>query len=249
MKAKKGLGQHFLNSASALSAILEAADIQADDVILEIGPGRGALTDKLLGLAGKVVAVEKDKELVEYLRSRFAAELTEKKLILIEKDILKLNIKDKKYKIVANIPYYITGAVLKKFLSAKRQPESMVLLLQKEVAERIASKNGKESILSISIKAFGRPKYVKKVPAGAFNPPPEVDSAILAVYDISRKNFNGIDEKKFFSTVKRGFAHKRKILRGNLGASSEIMASCRIDLKARAEDLTLAHWLCLAKNY
>ena len=249
MKARKKWGQYFLNSASALSAILETAGIQTDDIILEIGPGKGALTEKLLGLAGKVIAVEKDKGLVRYLKSRFAAELTKKRLILVEKDILELNINQPKYKIVANIPYYITGAILRHFLTAEHQPEQMVLLLQKEVAERIVARDGKESILSISVKAFGKPKYIKKVPAGAFNPSPRVDSAILAVHDISRKNFKGADEKKFFSIVKKGFAHKRKILKSNLGAENKIMTSCNIDLKARAEDLTLVHWLCLAKNY
>src|SRR3990167_481712 len=158
MKAKKSLGQHFLRSEKALSRIIDESDPAGDDLILEIGPGEGVLTDRLLKFAGKVIAVEKDDKLYEKLKNKYQKEIEGGRLDLIHGDILDFDpnllkfYSDLSYKIVANIPYNITGAILKKFLSAKYQPETMVLLLQREVAKRIVASNGKESILSISIK-------------------------------------------------------------------------------------------------
>ena len=154
MRAKKSLAQHFLHSPSALLAIRDASDVHPGDVALEIGPGRGALTEVLLNFTSKVIAVEKDRELVMYLRKRFSKAISAGYLDLVEQDILDfdpeiLTSYKIPYKVVANIPYYITGAIIKKFLSAKCQPELMVLLVQKEVAERIVAQDGKESILSL----------------------------------------------------------------------------------------------------
>lgn len=253
MHAKKSLGQHFLTSASALGSIIEAGNIEDSDTILEIGPGKGILTRELLTCAGKVVAVEKDRELIALLKEKFAVPIADRRLTLISSDILKWNITSAiptqtPYKVIANIPYYITGAILEKFLTLDSQPERMVLLVQKEVAERIVARDGKESILSLSVKAYGTPRIVRNVPRGSFTPAPTVDSAILVIENISRKNFETVDEHTFFSLVKKGFGSKRKFLRRNVGASEEEFNRCSIALQARAEDVTLEKWLCLARQ-
>ena len=253
MRAKKSLAQHFLHSPSALSAIRDASDVHPGDVALEIGPGRGALTEVLLDFTSKVIAVEKDRELVLYLRERFSEAIIAGALDVEEKDILdfdteSLSLSNIPYKVIANIPYYITGAIIKKFLSARYQPERMVFLLQKEVAERIVARDGKESILSLSVKAYGEPRYVATVPRGAFAPPPHVDSAIISINNISRERFATISEEKFFSLVKKGFSSKRKMLKNNIGADSTFLAACGISEKARAEDVTLEKWFCLASH-
>lgn len=253
MFAKKSLGQNWLKSPAALGAIVAAGNIQANDIILEIGPGQGALTTDLLKKAGKVVAIEKDRRLIEFLKEKFATEIKEGKFDLIEADILDfnlapLNFYDVSYKLIANIPYYITGQIIRKFLEAENQPKLMVLMLQKEVAKRIVAKDGKESILSISVKAYGEPKYIKTVPRGAFAPAPNVDSAILLIDNISKKNFINIDENKFFAILKAGFGQKRKKLLSNLKISKEDAERWEIGENTRAENLTLDQWLKLARN-
>lgn len=227
MRAKKSLGQNFLTSQSAVSKIVDMADPSGNDIILEIGPGKGILTEKLLALAGKVVAVEKDDNLFEFLKEKFKKEIETNKLDLIRGDILEFEskkLKAKSYKLVANIPYNITGAILKKFLSSETQPEKMVLMLQKEVAKRIVAKDKKESILSISVKIYGEPKYIQTVKAGSFSPAPKVDSAILLIKNTSKNFFvNGRhsvstikEEGKFFEILRAGFKSKRKKLISNL---------------------------------
>lgn len=259
MKKKKSLGQHFLHSASYVRAVADAANLQKGDTVLEIGPGDGALTKELLASGCKVLAIEKDHRLIPLLQEKFAQEIKKGQLTLIEGDALEFEPSDytleaRGYKLVGNIPYYITGALLKKFLSADNQPESLVFLIQKEVAERIthrgpSHKKVKESILSLSVKAYGDPVYIKTVPAGAFSPPPKVDSAILAVRNVSRTNFKSTaHEKKFFELIKKGFSQKRKLLVNNLGTEhSHILENLRIDSKARAEDVPLSTWLALSR--
>jgi 16S rRNA (adenine1518-N6/adenine1519-N6)-dimethyltransferase len=249
MHKKKSLGQHFLHNRHYLSMVADAASIRKGETVLEIGPGEGALTEALLERGAKVVALEKDTRLIEVLREKFAGE----KFEVIEGDALEYEPSFKKYKVVGNIPYYITGGLFKKFLSGPVQPQTLVFLVQKEVAERIA-RSRKESILSLSIKAYGVPKYIKSVPAGAFVPPPKVDSAILLVSDISRNNFKSKKhEEKFFELLKAGFSQKRKLLASNiknlLGENySVILQNTGIDPKARAEDVPLEAWLRLAQN-
>ena len=271
-KPKKSLGQNFLKSGIALRQITEAGEIKKDDVILEIGPGRGALTEKLLAFSSQVIAVEKDRELFEFLKEKFKKEIAEKKLNLINGDILKFDINCVRqdltqYKIIANIPYNITGAILKKFLTERHQPEMMVLMVQHEVAQRILARDGKESILSISVKAYGEPKMTAKVDKRYFSPAPKVNSAIIKISNISRKIFtspqpspnigeggNGTVqsktlnsqafEEKFWEIVKAGFAHKRKKLSGNL---KDVYQKDALGLLAdqRAENLSLADWMTL----
>lgn len=253
MKAKKSLGQNFLKSNLALKKIVEAGEIKKDDAILEIGPGKGALTEQLLASGAKVIAIEKDNELFEFLKTKFAGEITLDSLVLVHGDILEFEILrfiSGSYKIIANIPYNITGAILKKFLTAEYQPTSMVLMVQHEVAKRIIARDprrggasNKESILSISVKAYGEPKMVMKVPARYFSPAPKVDSAVIAIKNISRKNFkNKESEEKFWEIVKKGFAHKRKKLSGNLRGvvKNEILNTFG---QKRAEDLSLVDWI------
>jgi 16S rRNA (adenine1518-N6/adenine1519-N6)-dimethyltransferase len=258
IKAKKSLGQNFLKSKNALSAMIKAGEVGENDIILEAGPGKGVLTEELLKKAGKVIAVEKDDALVEFLRDKFSADISSGKLELIHGDILDFNPSSYKlqattYKLLANIPYYITGQFLRKFLSKDTQPSKMVILLQKEVVKRITANDGKESILSISVKAYGRPKNIGKVSKENFSPKPKVDSAILLIDNISRDFFSGIDEKRFFEIVKAGFAHKRKILARNIEHLAknkeqieEIFKNCGIPPKARAEDLKIEQWKCLS---
>lgn len=278
-RAKKNLGQNFLKSQLALNKMCEAGEVSEEDIVLEIGPGKGALTAKLLEKAKVVMAVEKDQTLVKFLQEKFRAEIKGNsnlqdtnergKLILIEGDILDFNINDhlektEKYKIIANIPYNITGAIFKKFLSSDFQPEKMVLLIQKEVAERIIARDKKESVLSLSVKSYGDPKYIMKVNKKYFTPSPKVDSAIISINQISRKNFKNIlEEDNFFRIIRGGFAHKRKVLRKNLenlstpttstlgaevvggGKIDKVFKKLQIDPKARAEDLSLEKWLAI----
>ncbi|MEN9582141.1 MAG: dimethyladenosine transferase, rRNA (adenine1518-N6/adenine1519-N6)-dimethyltransferase [Candidatus Parcubacteria bacterium] len=268
-KAKKSLGQHFLTSTSALDKIIDAGDIKADDIIVEVGPGRGILTEQLLAFAGKVMAIEKDRELMPELEEKFSEEIEGGRLTLIEGDILNIGSeifgmereksargqsKPHSYKVIANIPYYITNAIIRLFLENTSQPEKMVILIQKEVAERIVAKDGKESLLSVAVKIYGTPKIVAKVPAGAFNPPPKVDSAILSIDNISKQDFANIDESAFFTIVRTGFAHKRKKLAGNLAdlyGKEKILsafATIGMPIDTRAEDISIDQWKKLVQE-
>ncbi|MEI7765416.1 MAG: rRNA adenine dimethyltransferase family protein [bacterium] len=286
-RAKKSLGQNFLKSEPALRKIVEAGEIIPSDIILEIGPGKGALTEKLLDCASTVIAVEKDRELFNLLQEKFSKEISDKKLILLNEDILEFDVKkimqvvvlrtlgrsvddeqrkfsaenfcgeqnnnlhnfSTNYKIIANIPYNITGAILKKFLSEKNQPSMMVLMVQNEVAKRIVARDNKESILSISVKAYGIPKIEMKVPARYFSPAPKVDSAIISIKNISRSFFieNKISEERFWILIHAGFAHKRKKLSSNLKNYIGLAYAMELENK-RAEDLTLSDWLLLIKK-
>ena len=255
MKAKKSLGQHFLKSEKALSSIVDAGDINTNDIILEIGPGQGVLTEKLLVNSLQVIAVEKDDELFEFLKNKFAKEIFSGKLNLIHKDILDFDLSKlptPNYKLVANIPYNITGAIFRKFLSASYQPELMVLLVQREVAKRIVANDKKESILSISVKVYGQPRYVEMVKAGSFVPRPKVDSAIIAIENISKTFFENFSEEKFFALLHAGFGSKRKKLSSNLATILpkervlETFKNLEIDENTRAEDVGIETWKELA---
>ncbi len=256
MRAKKSLGQHFLRSDKALNTIIQTGEINIGETVLEIGPGEGALTEKLIASGAEVIAVEKDDELFEFLKAKFKNEIEGGQLELIHDDILKFNENSKleieNYKLIANIPYNITGAIFKKFLSSNNQPSRMVLLVQKEVAQRIVARDGKESILSISVKAYGEPRYIEKVPAGAFAPAPKVDSAIIEIAHISKIFFKNIGEEAFFRMVRAGFQSKRKKLASNLASiySKESVLGAfmktGLDENSRAEDISVENWQKLA---
>lgn len=258
MYAKKSLGQNFLTSIPARIAIIEAGDCSASDTVLEIGPGRGFLTKALVDTGAQVVGLEKDQDLIPVLEEQFSEQVKSGQLKLIEGDALTFEPEEAglingSWKLIANIPYYITGAILSRYLSHMNQPKTMVVLVQKEVAERICARDEKESILSLAVKAYGTPKLVYKVNRGSFNPIPNVDSAVLQITDISRKHFeNQYHEALFFKTVKAGFAHKRKLLSSNLKEvfkNTDIVSLFKaqgIPEKARSEDLSLPVWLSLS---
>ncbi len=261
VRAKKSLGQNFLTSTKAVADIVQAARISHGDTVLEIGPGKGVLTRALLsavGEAGRVVAVEKDDRLVPYLQELFAQEVAAGRLILIHGDILEHPLNTlplpSSYILVANIPYYITGALLRRALSETHQPTRAVLMLQKEVARRIVARDGKESLLSLSVKVYGAPVYVRTVDAILFSPAPKVDSAILLIDNISKNFFSDCSEDTFFSALKAGFAHKRKLLARNLESSFEptaiarALSVCDLPRTARAEDIPLATWKRLVQE-
>lgn len=257
-KAKKSLGQNFLKSEKILSQIVTAGEIEKEETVLEIGPGKGALTAKLLESGARVIAVETDYELYEFLKNKFAKEIDSGKLDLISGDILEFNpsnygLDPGSYKIIANIPYNITGAILKKFLTDSNQPQMMVLLVQHEVAKRImGEKSGeKESLLSVSVKIYGEPKIITKVPAMFFSPKPKVDSAVIKINEISREKLPKMPnfEENFWKIARAGFAHKRKKLEKNLKniISTEILSELGF-LGKRAEDLSPKDWLSLAQK-
>jgi 16S rRNA (adenine1518-N6/adenine1519-N6)-dimethyltransferase len=253
------LGQHFLTGQWAARALAQAAHIKKGETVLEIGPGKGALTKELLATGGHVLAVEKDGVLVKQLGRTFAAEIASGALKIVPADIRDFSPEEHGlvrggYALAANIPYYITGEIIRKFLETGATPRALALLVQKEVAERIIARDKKESILSISAKAYGKPRIVAKVSRGNFSPPPSVDSAILLIDNVSKDFFSGITEKEFFSVVRAGFSSKRKFLANNLGVkfgkarALEAIQSCGLNEKVRAEDAALDQWKSLANK-
>lgn len=242
--AKKSLGQNFLKSEKALSDIVQAGDIQPNDTIIEIGPGEGALTKRILDMKPKkLIIVEKDDRLIPILEEKFRESIDSGVLNIIHGDIIELlegefgdNVDNKgiklssPYKVIANIPYYITGLIIRRIFEQKVLPSKIVLLVQKEVADRIVARgeNGKmaegdtqngakESLLSLSVKIYGTPKRVSVVPKGAFVPAPTVDSAVILINDIARK-IPQDKETAFFELLHAAFSHKRKRLAKNLSS-------------------------------
>lgn len=256
---KKSLGQNFLTSDVVPRWLTAAGAVTEFDTILEIGPGTGALTKSLLATGATVVAIEADERAVTILTTTFPAEIAAKKLQLHHLDARTLDpeslgLTHGSFKVVANIPYYLSGFLLRTLLEGKAQPNTLVFLMQKEVVNRIA-RDSKESILSLSVKAFGEPKYIKTVTRGHFNPPPKVDSAILQITSISRNNFTDVSEPAiFFNLLHLGFGQKRKQLLSNFAQIyaremlTELFTTLTIPLDARAETIPLATWLDLTHH-
>ena len=247
---KKSLGQNFLTSTDIVKQMIEIGRVEKDEYVVEIGPGKGALTQYLLERGAKVIAIEKDDDLSIYLQSKFKDEIESSYLKLINNDVLKEMHEisfPEKYKLIANIPYNITGKIISEFLSLSNKPELILIMIQKEVAERIARNSEKESILSLAVKAYGEPKFAKKVSRGLFFPDPKVDSALLLIDNISDKFFkeHKIDEKDFFDLLHASFAHKRKKMISNLKevfketAWGDVFKEMNLDENIRAEDLKL----------
>lgn len=260
-ETKKSLGQHFLTSPVVPNWMCGAADITVGDIVLEIGPGTGVLTKEILLRGARVVALEADIRAIEVLKDTFAAEIQNGTLTLHHLDVRGLEPKDieglhdHEFKVVANIPYYLSGMLFRTFLESSLQPKSLVYLVQKEVAKRITTdlkRKEKESILSLSVKAYGTPEYVKTVSRGHFSPSPKVDSAIIAVRNISRDNFKDLDESLFFALLHIGFGQKRKQLIGNLSkhydrsSLTNTFSTLSLPVSIRAEDVPLEIWLKLA---
>jgi len=256
IQAKKALGQHFLNDPKILGKIAELAKIDPSLPVVEIGPGTGTLTHVLLQKARHLITIEKDGELLPLLQEKFSAEISDGRLTIVAGDIRTFNpeqygLHSSCYHLVANIPYYITGEILRFFLGHPICPKNATLLVQKEVAQRIA-KDRKESVLSLSVKAYGVPSVEGIVKRGSFSPPPKVDSAILRIEDISKTAFADVSEENFFKVVKAGFKSKRKMLHGNLATFrnatdlQKIFAELNIPWSTRAEDVPLSKWFLLA---
>lgn len=258
---KKSLGQHFLNSDYVPKQMCDAAGELEGETVFEIGPGTGILTKEILSRGAKVVAIEADERAIASLEETFVTEVASGQLTIYHhdardlSDLSQFGLVNHSYIVIANIPYYLSGLLFRQLLDTECQPNTLVFLIQKELAERIA-RDGKESLLSLSVKAFGEPSYVCTVKRGHFTPPPNVDSAIVAVRDLSRQNFKEIlpaTTKDFFNILHLGFGQKRKQLLGNLAGSGEwsrevVAAALRaaaIPDNARAEDIPLQKWLSL----
>ncbi|GBE16951.1 ribosomal RNA small subunit methyltransferase A [bacterium BMS3Abin15] len=295
------LGQHFLNDKNIVEKIIKAAKLRPSDVVIEIGPGKGILTENLAKYAGKVIAVELDNKLADLLRNKFK---NQKNVEIVEKDILKVNIVQffsrhsersvaesknlmkKKldpsatlgmthcaYKIVANLPYYITSPIIRKFLETQNPPSEMILMVQKEVAERIVAspseiptesrgakrisrgKPGKMSILSVSVQYYAKPEILFYVDKEKFDPVPKVDSAVIKISNI--KNQSAKLRKDFFRIVKAGFCAKRKTLVNNLSNSLHLdkkevegkLKKTGIDPTIRAQELSVDDWKKIAELF
>jgi 16S rRNA (adenine1518-N6/adenine1519-N6)-dimethyltransferase len=250
---KKSLGQHFLNSDYAPKKMCDAANLEKGDIVLEIGPGTGALTKEILARGAQVVALEADMRAIESLQETFSIEIAEKQLILHHHDARKINpaqfgLINQGYKVVANIPYYISGLLFRTLLESDCQPNTLIFLVQKEVATRIA-RDKKESLLSLSVKVFGDPTYICTVSRGHFTPPPKVDSAIIAVSAISQDKLASIKKEDFFDILHLGFGQKRKQLIGNLSTQFDreqvatILEEAKLTTTVRAEDISIETWL------
>ena len=261
IKPVRSRGQIFLIKEEIHDDVVAAADLRPDDFILEVGPGLGFLTAKLAARAKRVVAVEIDKKLVEALKAGLVAKNI-KNVEVINENVLEIKIQPPLfppyqgggYKIAANLPYNITSIFLRKFLEAGNKPELMVLMLQKEVAERITAEPGEMSLLAVSVQFYARPEIIEIVPKKCFWPEPEVDSAIVKITPLNPRLSGGRErEREFFRLVKFGFSARRKMLKNNLAAGLRIgqaEAAAKIkqagfNEKIRAQELAVADWLKL----
>ncbi len=269
LQLKKSLGQNLLVDPSHLTRIAAAADLEKNDTVLEIGPGLGALTHHLAEQAGRVVAVELDQRLIPILRAEFAGQLH---VSFVHGDILQLSPADLlpahqpdrpgptsaavPYKVVANLPYYITSAALKHILESPPPPTLAVLLVQQEVAQRMVAQPGAMSILAVSVQFYARPRALHKIPAGAFLPRPKVDSRVVRLDVRPQPAVPEVDPHRFFRIVRAGFGQRRKQLRNSLSAGLPCskrqadlwLTSSGIDPRRRAETLSLQEWGKLTKT-
>lgn len=255
LRPRKSLGQNFLIDEGALARIAAAAALTADDAVLEIGPGLGSLTRHLAVAARQVVAVEIDQTLLPVLAEVVAGHPNVR---VVHADVLTVDPAElsegQRYKVVANIPYYITSAVIRHLLEARVRPDVIVLTVQREVAERICAAPGDLSILAVSVQAYARAELVARIPAGAFYPRPDVDSAVVRLTALPEPAFGSLDADRFFRVVKAGFGQKRKQLRNALSAGlrqpaqaiDAWLAQANIDPTRRAETLSLDEWRALA---
>ena len=249
----KSLGQHWLRDRLTLEHIADCADIQKEDTILEIGPGLGTLTSELLRRAQKVIAVEFDSELARKLPGQFPG----KDLTVINSDILSFDLSrlPKGYKVAANVPYYITSKIVQLLMTSDNKPSTAVLLVQKEVAERLAAQPGDMSILAISAQLFAEVTLGDVVPAELFTPPPKVDSQVVILKTRPQPLLSDLSEKEFFRAVKAGFSAKRKKLRSSLagglgiekGDALRILEVAHVNADSRAEDLSIDQWQSIAR--
>lgn len=247
----KNLGQHFLISDEVLDAIMEAADVQQDETIVEIGPGIGILTDRLLASASKVIAIELDTKLIPLLKeyARIEQSVNKQRVMIISGNALQTPMPSERYKIVANIPYHITSPLLRHiFLESSTHPTSVTLLIQREVAETICDTES-AGMLTILVALFGSPRIVTHVDPECFLPPPEVDSTVLHIdcFDHPKADTETIEQ--MFKLTKLAFSQKRKMLSNTLGTlpnGPEVMMKLNIDPKRRPQTLSIDEWIALA---
>ncbi len=252
LRARKSLAQHFLVDGSVLGKIVTAAELTPSNTVIEVGPGLGVLTQTLVEQAGKIIAIELDNHLADILRAHFN---DSNKVMVINEDVLKVNPSDllnkqSDYKVVANLPYYITSAVIRHFLEASVQPKLMVLMVQQEVAKQITAKPGEMSLLSVSVQLYGKPTIVSKVSARCFYPAPEVDSAILKIEVYPQPKVQTDDIAGFFNLVRAGFSANRKQLVNSLANGLKVpkhdiismLEQAEIEPTRRAETLTIEEW-------
>ncbi|MBN1258827.1 ribosomal RNA small subunit methyltransferase A [Candidatus Peregrinibacteria bacterium] len=252
--AKKSFGQNFLVDEEALERIVQTANIHSSDTVVEVGPGTGFLTERLIQKAKRVITVEFDADMVEVMKRRFKGVPN---LEIIHSDILnwridRYGLKNKGYKVVANIPYYITSPLIKHFLQSACRPNKMVILVQKEVAEKVIGKTGK-SVITIETQVFGRPEIVAIVKAASFYPTPKVDSAVLRIEVYEKPLVPERELKDFFRVVHGGYSQKRKKLRNTLAAAwrvepaeaEVIIKKAGLDPDLRPEDLEIGDWIKL----
>jgi 16S rRNA (adenine1518-N6/adenine1519-N6)-dimethyltransferase len=258
LRADKKLGQNFLSDPFALEAIAAAAEIQPSDTVLEIGPGLGSLTRYLAVSAREVIAVELDADLILPLE---AVTRPYDNVQIVHGDILKIPpkelVSEAGYLVVANIPYYITSAIIRHLLENDPKPRRIVLTIQKEVADRICAGPGDMSLLALSVQVYGKPRIAARIPAGAFFPPPKVDSAVLCVdiYEAPKIQTELLDT--FFKLIKAGFSQKRKTLRNSLSSglhipaaeAEDLLSKANIDPMRRAETLSIEEWQALCNLY
>ena len=262
LRARKGLGQHFLVDKRVLHRVVSAADLTPEDTVIEVGPGLGVLTRELAKRAAKVIAVEADGRLASALSEVMA---TADNVSIIESDILQTeptSLLDSagvgpglpRYKVVANIPYYITSPILRHFLEASLKPSLMILMVQKEVGEAITAQPGAMSLLAVSVQFYGKPTIVGHVSARSFYPPPKVDSVILRVKPYEEPPIEVSQSSKFFAVVRAGFSAPRKQLRNSLAQglgipppqAAILLERAGIDHRRRAETLELREWARLS---
>jgi 16S rRNA (adenine1518-N6/adenine1519-N6)-dimethyltransferase len=264
IQPKKSLGQNFLKDKTVADKIIRSVNLSPADVVIEIGPGEGVLTEELAKRAGKVIAIEIDNNLVRLLRNKLS---NKKNVEIITDDILKINleklitdyeIRDMGYKVIANLPYYITSPIIRLFLETRFPPSVMILMVQKEVAERIVSRPGKMSILAVSVQYYAHPELLFYVDKNAFYPAPKVDSAVIHIACKMKHEARDRDEaKKFFGVVRAGFSAKRKMLSNNLASGfhlgkkevEEKLKKSGISPIARAQELSIEDWRRLTRLF
>jgi len=252
----KSKGQNFLVEQKVIDDIIQASESDDNKTILEIGPGLGILTQELINISNRVVAVELDKKLFVYLKEKFKGV---KNLELIAGDILELlnneiiGLLDKKYKVVANLPYQITSHILRRLLELENKPMKLIVMVQKEVAERICALAGQMSVLAVMVQYYSQPEIIRIVNRNNFWPAPQVDSAILKL-TVKRTKDTKIDDNKFFKLVKIGFSSKRKMLKNNLSniynsqQVIKVLEEMNLNLKIRAQELRVEEWIGLYKE-
>ncbi len=258
LRPRKGLGQNFLGDAGLLARIVDAAELAPSDTVLEIGAGLGTLTRLLASQAGRVVAVEVDSNLVQVLYEQ-VGDLPNVRIV--EGDALALAPGElvggaADYKVVGNLPYYVTSALLRHLLEAEPRPRLLVVTVQREVAERITAGPGEMSLLALGVQVYGVPRIVARLPAGAFYPPPNVDSAVLRIDVADCPRVKGVGVDAVFRVARAGFGQRRKTLRNALRGGLALPASeveegllaAGIDPQRRAETLSLEEWAWLARH-